>query len=137
MKDGPFWLVALSVGSGAAIGAVLRWALSYALNPKWATLPLGTLSVNLIGAYLIGLAAAAFASHPAVPPAVRLFVVTGFLGGLTTFSTFSSEAVALLSGAHYGRAALHVLLHGGGSFLLTALGMFSWHAIEEVLRRAG
>ena len=81
--------------------------------------------------------AAAFASHPAVPPAVRLFVVTGFLGGLTTFSTFSSEAVALLSGAHYGRAALHVLLHGGGSFLLTALGMFSWHAIEEVLRRAG
>ena len=59
MKDGPFWLVALSVGSGAAIGAVLRWALSYALNPKWATLPLGTLSANLIGAYLIGLAAAA------------------------------------------------------------------------------
>ena len=134
-KDGPIWLVALAVGSGAALGAMLRWALSYALNAKSPLLPLGTLSANLLGGYLIGLVAAGLASHPSIPPAVRLFLITGFLGGLTTFSTFSSEAVALLSSAHYARAALHILLHTGGSFLMTALGILSWRLAAPVISR--
>ena len=117
-KDGPFWLVACAVGSGAALGAILRWALSYALNARIEQIPLGTLAANWLGGYLIGLAAAGLSSHPAVSPAARLFIVTGFLGGLTTFSTFSSEADAMLRGgavrqssaacaASYGRQLRH------------------------------
>lgn len=134
-KDGPFWLVACAVGSGAALGAILRWALSYALNARIEQIPLGTLAANWLGGYLIGLAAAGLASHPAVSPAARLFIVTGFLGGLTTFSTFSSEAVAMLGAAQYGRAALHVLLHTGGSFAMTALGLLSWQPVSAFFMR--
>ena len=120
-KDGPIWLVALAVGSGAALGAMLRWALSYALNAKSPLLPLGTLSANLLGGYLIGLVAAGLASHPSIPPAVRLFLITGFLGGLTTFSTFSSEAVALLGGSE----TVYWLKVGLPNLLPSILGTFS------------
>jgi len=85
----------LAVGIGAALGAWLRWMLGIGFNPKVPTLPLGTLAANLIGGYVIGIAVEYLSRNTGLPPEVRLFVITGFLGGLTTFSTFSAEATAL------------------------------------------
>ena len=85
-----------AVGIGAALGAWLRWGLSTWLNPRVPSFPLGTLAANLVGGYLVGFAVAFFLARHSLPPEVRLFVVTGFLGGLTTFSTFSAEVVELL-----------------------------------------
>ncbi len=113
----------LAVGGGAAIGAWLRWWLSAALNPLLPALPLGTLAANLIGGYLIGLAFAAFTHFQALAPETRLFVVTGFLGGLTTFSTFSAETAELLGRAQYGWTAALVFAHVVGSVAMTFAGM--------------
>jgi fluoride exporter len=117
-----------AVGIGAALGAWMRWGLASVLNPALPTLPLGTLASNLIGGYLIGLAVAFFADNASVPAEVRMFVITGFLGGLTTFSTFSAEAVALLARAQYGWGAALILSHLAGSMVMTILGMatFNW-----------
>ena len=117
-----------AVGIGAAIGAWLRWGLGSTLNPAFPTLPLGTLAANLIGGYLIGLAVAYFADNAAVPPEWRLFIITGFLGGLTTFSTFSAETVTLLVRAQYAWAAGLILSHLAGSIIMTLLGFatFKW-----------
>lgn len=117
-----------AVGIGAALGAWLRWGLGSALNPAVPTLPLGTLTANLIGGYLIGLAIAYFADNAAVPVEWRLFVITGFLGALTTFSTFSAEALTLLLRAQYVWAAGLILAHLAGSILMTLLGFatFKW-----------
>jgi CrcB protein len=90
---------------------------------------MGTLASNLIGGYLVGMAVAFFAQHPGLSPDMRLFVITGFLGGLTTFSTFSAEAVALVSRGEYGWALTHVSMHLAGSLVLTLLGMLSVKAI--------
>ncbi len=122
-RDGPLWSVLLSIGLGAAVGAWLRWALSYWLNPRLELLPLGTLSANLIGGYLIGVAVGVFALHPALSAAWRLVVITGFLGGLTTFSTFSAESVALLQGGQWSAALLHTVLHLAGSIGMTFVGL--------------
>lgn len=116
------WGGLLAVGGGAALGAWSRWALGLWLNALVPQLPLGTLAANLIGGYLVGLALAWFALVEGVPPEMRLFVVTGFLGGLTTFSTFSAEAFGLLARQQFGMAATHIALHLGGSLLATALG---------------
>jgi CrcB protein len=113
----------LAVGSGAAIGAWLRWWLSAALNPLLPSLPLGTLAANLIGGYLIGVAFAAFTHFQAFAPEARLFVVTGFLGGLTTFSTFSAETAELIGRAQYGWTAALLLGHVAGSVCMTFAGM--------------
>src|SRR3954468_22754818 len=86
----------LSIAAGASLGALLRWLLAARFNPSYSSLPLGTLAANLLGGYLVGIAVAYFAWRPDLPPEVRLFVITGFLGGLTTFSTFSAEVVAQL-----------------------------------------
>jgi len=117
-----------AVGVGAAVGAWLRWALGAALNPVFPTLPLGTLAANLVGGYLIGLAVAFFADNASIPPEVRLLVITGFLGGLTTFSTFSAEAVTLLTRAQYGWGAALIFSHLAGSIAMTVLGIatFNW-----------
>ncbi|MDD5404310.1 MAG: fluoride efflux transporter CrcB [Sulfuricella sp.] len=115
----------LAVGGGAAFGALLRWWLGILLNPLFPTLPFGTLAANLLGGYLVGVALAFFAGHAGLPPEARLFVITGFMGGLTTFSTFSAEAVTLLSRAEYGWAFLHMSVHLGGSLAMTALGMLT------------
>lgn len=122
-RDGPLGIVLLAVALGAVLGAWLRWGLSYWLNPRLAHLPLGTLAANLVGGYLIGIAVAVFAAHPAISPAWRLFIVTGFLGGLTTFSTFSSESVALLQAGQLAPALLHVTLHLAGSVAATFAGI--------------
>ena len=116
------WGGLLAVGGGAACGAWMRWALGLWLNAALPQLPLGTLAANVVGGYLVGLALAWFALSEGVPPELRLLVVTGFLGGLTTFSTFSAEAVGLLARQQFGWAAAHIAFHLGGSLLATALG---------------
>ena len=116
-----------AVGIGAAVGAWLRWALGSMLNPVFPTLPLGTLAANVVGGYLIGLAVAFFSENASVPAEVRLLVITGFLGGLTTFSTFSAEAVTLLARAQYGWGAALILAHLVGSIAMTVLGIATFH----------
>ena len=115
----------LAVGLGAAVGAWLRWGLGLWLNPAFPTMPLGTLAANLIGGYLIGVATAILAHSSSIPPEVRLLVITGFLGGLTTFSTFSAEAVTLLSRQQYSWAVMHVGSHLLGSLAMTVLGILT------------
>ena len=105
----------------ACIGTLLRWGFSIWLNPG-GLLPWGTLAVNLIGGYLVGLAIAGFTTLPDIDPAWRLVVVTGFLGSLTTFSSFSAEVVGMLVGGRPGLALGTVALHLGGSLFLTWLG---------------
>lgn len=119
------WLAIISIGSGAMLGALLRWWLGLRLNPLVAHLPLGTLTANLLGGYLVGVAVAFLSQHPELPAEVRLAIVTGFLGGLTTFSSFSAEVVHLLQTAQYGWAAMAASFHVGGSLLMTGLGMWS------------
>jgi len=115
----------LAVGIGTAFGAWLRWWLGVLLNPIFPTLPLGTLSANLVGGYLVGVAVAFFSEHAGLPPEARLFVITGFMGGLTTFSTFSAEAVTLISRSEYVWALAHTAVHLGGSLVMTTLGILT------------
>jgi CrcB protein len=118
-----------AVSAGASLGALLRWLLSARWNPLLPALPLGTLAANLVGGYGVGLALGWLAQHPEMPPQVRLFVVTGLLGGLTTFSTFSAEVVAHLEQGRLGWALLVAGAHLAGSLVLTALGLATVRAI--------
>lgn len=112
-----------AISAGAAAGALLRWALAVRLNALFPALPLGTLAANLIGGYCIGVVLAWLALRPELPLELRLFLVTGLLGGLTTFSTFSAEVVTNLQGGHVAWALVIAATHLGGSLLLTALGI--------------
>lgn len=114
-----------AVGLGAAMGAWLRWWLGVLMNPLLPALPLGTLVANLLGGYLMGIALGLFSAFSSLPVELRLLVATGFLGGLTTFSTFSAEAVTLLGRQQYAWAAGHVLSHLLGSLAMTALGLLT------------
>jgi CrcB protein len=120
-----------AVGVGAAIGAWLRWGLSIWLNPRVRDLPLGTLASNLIGGYLVGVAVGYFLLRTELPPQWRLFVVTGFLGGLTTFSTFSAEVTELLSRGAYAQGVLVVATHLAGSLALTAAGFITVRSLAS------
>ncbi len=111
---------ALAVALGAALGALLRWGLGLRLNAVWHGFPLGTLLVNAIGGLLIGAAMVAFMRWP--NDTARLFAVTGFLGGMTTFSAFSAESLGLLQRGDYGLALAHSLAHVLGALACTALG---------------
>src|SRR5829696_59913 len=122
------WSIA-AVSAGASLGALLRWLLAMRLNPLWPALPLGTLAANLVGGYSIGLALGWLAQHPELPPQLRLFVVTGLLGGLTTFSTFSAEVVAHLEQGRLGWAFALAGAHLAGSLMLTALGLATARAL--------
>lgn len=115
----------IAVGIGAAIGAWLRWWLGMLMNPLLPALPLGTLAANLLGGYLMGIALGIFTHFASLPVEVRLLITTGFLGGLTTFSTFSAEAVTLLSRQQYGWAAAHISSHLLGSLAMTGLGVLT------------
>jgi CrcB protein len=119
----------LAVFGGAGAGALLRWGLADWLNPVYPKIPLGTVAANLIGGLLVGIASAFFAHHTAVPPEWRLLIITGFLGGLTTFSTFSLEVVILIGrqqhGAALGTAAVHLVF----SLILTAVGILVANAV--------
>jgi CrcB protein len=112
-----------AIGAGAAFGAWTRWGLGLLLNHVFPTLPLGTLAANLTGGYLMGLTLGALTHFEALPPEMRLLVTTGFLGSLTTFSTFSAEASTLLSRDQFGWAAVHIAAHLAGSLLLTFAGI--------------
>jgi CrcB protein len=118
----------LAICIGACVGALARWQLALWLNPAvlpGTALPLGTLAANLIGGYLVGAAVALFQAMPELDPLWRLALITGFLGALTTFSSFSAEVVAMLGQGRYalalGTAAVHLL----GSLLLTIVGIRS------------
>ena len=120
----------LAVGIGAALGAWLRWWLGIWFNAAAPNLPLGTLIANVIGGYLIGIAVQYFSSNSGLPPEARLFIVTGFLGGLTTFSTFSAEAVNLLTRGEYGWALAHIGSHLAGSLIATLLGIATMRLLQ-------
>lgn len=113
----------LVISVGAALGALLRWQLNIKLNNLFPTIPPGTLVANLIGAYVIGLAIAFFASFSAISPEWRLLVITGFCGGLTTFSTFSAELALLLQQGRISWALGIVAAHVAGSVLMTFAGI--------------
>ena len=115
----------LAVGLGAAFGAWSRWLLGLALNPLLPAMPLGTLAANLIGGYLIGIAVGAFHLNSGLPVALKLFVITGFLGGLTTFSTFSAEVVERLLAGQLTLAIGLAVLHLAGSLTATYLGLMT------------
>ncbi len=117
------WKSVVAICAGASIGALLRWGLSSQFNSSFPAIPPGTLAANLIGCYIVGAAIALFASLPAIAPEWRLLIITGFCGGLTTFSAFSAELVMLLQQGRgllaLGAAAVHV----GGSLLMTLAGI--------------
>ncbi|AMS32726.1 camphor resistance protein CrcB [Betaproteobacteria bacterium UKL13-2] len=119
----------LAVGIGAVIGAWSRWGLSVWLNPRHEMFPLGTFAANAIGGLLIGWAVGFFARHPQLSPEWRLFLITGFLGGLTTFSTYSVEVVTLVEGGEIGWAAAVGLSHLGVSLVLTVAGVWLARAL--------
>ncbi len=119
----------VAVGVGAALGAWLRWGLSASLNPHVPHFPLGTLAANLVGGYLVGVAVAYFSARHDLPPELRLFAITGFLGGLTTFSTFSSEVTQLLLRGDYWTGGGLALAHLAGSVVLTIAGIASFRAL--------
>ena len=115
----------LAICLGASAGALARWALGLWLNTPSAALPWGTLVANLAGGYLVGVCVATFQAHPNIDPIWRLALVTGLLGALTTFSTFSAESVALLQHGRIGAVLAHSGLHLLGSLLATYLGIRS------------
>ena len=115
----------LAIGCGAALGAWARWFLGLALNPLFITLPLGTLAANVIGGYLIGVAVGIFHLNTHFPLAWKLFAITGFLGGLTTFSTFSAEVVERLLAGQPAWAIGLATVHLAGSLSATYLGLLT------------
>ena len=125
------WGGILAVGGGAAIGAWLRWWLGVLLNPLFPTLPLGTLAANLIGGLLMGFAMEVLTRHAVLPAEVRLLVTTGFLGGLTTFSTFSAEVVTLLMRREYLWGSITIASHVVGSLAMTIVGIILIRAMYQ------
>lgn len=119
------WISIAAISVGAALGAVLRWGLGLWLTHPGSHWPMGTLAANLLGGYLIGLALGFFTQHTELPPEWRLFVITGFLGGLTTFSTFSAEVTALLQQQRLLLAGGLIAIHVLGSLAMTLLGLAS------------
>jgi CrcB protein len=117
------WKSIVAISVGASVGALLRWWLGNQLNSLFPAIPPGTLFANLIGGYVIGVAIALFASYTAVPPEWRLFVITGFCGGLTTFSTYSAELVTLLQQGRVLWACGAAAAHLAGSVLMTFAGI--------------
>jgi CrcB protein len=125
----PVHFVAIAVG--AACGAWLRWLLGLWLNRHADALPWGTFAANMLGGYLIGLVVGVVAAHPEWPPFWRLLIVTGFLGGLTTFSTFSAETVAFLEEGRLAMAAMYSGVSLAGSLALTLLGLYTARAFQS------
>lgn len=112
-----------AVGIGASLGAVMRWLLGIALNPILPALPLGTLASNVIAGYIIGVAVAYFGRNPQIAPEWRLFIITGLMGGLSTFSTFSAEIVQHLQQGRLNWAAGEIAIHVVASVIMTVLGI--------------
>src|SRR5271168_2714117 len=117
------WSPVLAISVGAAAGALLRWQLGVQMNSLLPVLPLGTLAANLIGGYIIGLTIAYLAQAPNIAPEWRLLIITGFCGGLTTFSTFSAEVVTRLREGHLVWAISAIATHVTGSLIMTFAGL--------------
>ena len=124
----PGWSSFLAVGAGAAIGAWLRWGLGLLLNPHVLMVPLGTLVANLLGGFLMGVALGLIHALPALAPPLKLMLTTGFLGGLTTFSTFSAEGLHLVQRGEWGWLAVHTAAHVVGALLMAAAGYAAFNA---------
>lgn len=114
----------IAISLGASIGALLRWSLGLMLNTVSKSVPIGTLLANLLGGLLIGLAITYFEQHQDLPPQWRLLIITGFLGGLTTFSTFSAEVTQMIQDGNLFTALTTILLHVMGSLLMTFIGIY-------------
>jgi CrcB protein len=114
-----------AVGGGAAVGAWLRWGLGVLLNPLFPTVPLGTLAANLVAGFLMGISMELITRAAAMPPEIRLLMTTGFLGGLSTFSTFDAEIVTMLAHREYFWGAISTAAHVVGSVVLTILGIWA------------
>lgn len=122
----------VAVGVGAAVGAWLRWCLGMWMNNIHQYIPLGTLVANLVGGFIIGMVTSFFFFHNNLSPEWRLFIITGFLGGLTTFSTFSAETVLMLQRGEYIWAGAQVLLHVAGSILMCIAGFAAYRYISTL-----
>ncbi len=123
-----------AIAVGGALGSWLRWGLGLWLNPlvpQMSSMPLGTLTANLAGGYIIGLAFAFFDLHQGLAPEWRLLVITGFLGGLTTFSTFSLETVTLLLREQYAWGVTIIAAHLCGSLIMTVLGIYTMKWLHQ------
>lgn len=120
----------LAIGIGAMLGAWLRWGFGLKLNALFPTVPPGTLLANLIGGYIIGFAIALFSASPTLSPEWRLLLITGFCGGLTTFSTFSAEVVTLIQEGRLTWALGAIALHVSGSLLMTGAGLATFYFIN-------
>lgn len=116
----------IAISMGASLGAVLRWFLGTKLNHIYPNLPIGTLTANIVGGYLIGFFIAYFAQNTSLSPEWKLLIITGFLGGLTTFSTFSAEMVSLLQQNNYQSFFIGLIAHVVGSLIMTILGIFTF-----------
>ena len=125
------WKSILAVAIGATLGALLRWQLGTRLNSIFPTIPPGTLAANLIGAYVVGLGIAFFATFSAISPEWRLLVITGFCGGLTTFSTFSAEITTLLQQGRISWALGAVAAHVVGSVMMTFAGIATIYLLKS------
>jgi len=125
------WKPILAISLGSALGALLRWVLGTKLNSLFPDIPPGTLTANLIGGYIIGVAVAYFAQAPDIAPEWRLLIITGFCGGLTTFSTFSAEVVTLLQQGRLTWAMSAIAIHVSGSLLMTLAGLASWQLLKS------
>jgi CrcB protein len=124
------WQPVLAISVGASAGALLRWQLGARLNSFFPALPPGTLAANIIGGYIVGLAIAYFAQATDIAPEWRLLIITGFCGGLTTFSTFSAEVLTLLQEGRLGMAMGAVTVHVVGSLLATLAGLATWQLLR-------
>ena len=124
------WSPVIAISSGAAAGALLRWQLGVRLNSLFPTLPPGTLAANLVGGYIVGLAIAYFAQATNIAPEWRLLIITGFCGGLTTFSTFSAEVVTRLQEGQLGWAMGTIAIHVIGSLAMTLAGLASGQLLK-------
>ncbi|BBE08961.1 chromosome condensation membrane protein [Mycoavidus cysteinexigens] len=125
------WKAVAALALGSTLGALLRWGLGLKLNSILPTLPLGTLSANWIAGYVVGIALAYFAQAPNLAPEWRLLIITGFCGGLSTFSTFSAEVVTLLQQGRLGWAISSIGVHVAGSLIMTLAGIASWHWVKS------
>jgi len=125
------WTSFFAIGLGAMLGAWLRWGLGLWLNPLFPTVPLGTLAANLLGGYLVGAAVTVVHLNVDISPELRLFFITGVLGALTTFSTFSAEVVALIQRAEYSWAVGAASIHLFGSLLMTGLGILTIQKLAQ------
>ena len=126
------WKPVVAIAIGSTLGGLMRWGLSLRLNALFPDVPPGTLAANLVVGYIVGIALAFFAQAPGLSPEWRLLVITGFLGGLTTFSTFSAEVTVLLQQGRFLWAGAAISAHVAGSLLMTLLGIVTVVAAQRL-----